>query len=530
MFICLIKRSRIAQNLTRLEAIDFSDVPKTSDSVIHRNERWVSYLRHLKTVQPFFLDSDTFLEEFSYLQVSGMELYRIQETERLNNFYDNREHYNYRQLTPAAQIDPSMTEQSHKTETFEEFLWRNLSKQEDYEEKTGIERSDTLREFERKISESHLWRRLKWIGLRDWRSSGNHAIAVCMAIPNWCASLKTVSIRGEYEQDFTSRDESSVHRNVCQFILGISQFVPNTVEKLELRLSISFLGHLLKELYTWKPSIKRIGIDLGAWIQVFPLRSEQPKLKDDAIQQNAITIARQYSLEVYRNCRETDSPIRPEWLFPQSTNSEGQYQNGQIHLSKQSDFYRDRSGSSQDEVSANEMEDSAEMFSVHVPASDNLFHDYLHTGNCPIDLSTHHETTINLIAKTQADTLPKLLKKIHLSVFSSLESEVISTQAGEQEKKNGEGDDYNTFKRIIAARPGAKLFPLQAEPQQRSNDPIHPLTLIQVKNETGSECESDYQGFAPDMLQDVYPWLEETFRWRPVFDWDWYVALNTNSV
>jgi hypothetical protein len=72
------------------------------------------------------------------------------------------------------------------------------------------------------------------------------------------------------------------------------------------------------------------------------------------------------------------------------------------------------------------------------------------------------------------------------------------------------------------------FYPLEPEWQAKSTNPIHPFALIQKNPYTpeGSAPIQRGEKFAeplPTRSQDAYDWLNTTFHWRPVFDWDWFV-------
>lgn len=63
---------------------------------------------------------------------------------------------------------------------------------------------------------------------------------------------------------------------------------------------------------------------------------------------------------------------------------------------------------------------------------------------------------------------------------------------------------------------------LTAEWQQRSTDPVHPFALLQGNLSTKVAVRETIR-------PDVYAWLSETFSWRPIFDWDWFVKPDHNN-
>ncbi|KAF2735944.1 hypothetical protein EJ04DRAFT_178378 [Polyplosphaeria fusca] len=116
---------------------------------------------------------------------------------------------------------------------------------------------------------STLLDRLTWLGVRDSDGPQSTSNALSM-IAKGCTGLSKLSLRGQYAPDPAAAGEYDHH--ACRFITGIIDNLPDTVKEVELRLSIPFL-----KLFLWhlgqKTNVQRIGIDLGAWVQVYPLRS-----------------------------------------------------------------------------------------------------------------------------------------------------------------------------------------------------------------------------------------------------------------
>ena len=195
---------------------------------------------------------------------------------RLAYLHENRLNYTYKTAGPTVTFRRGPHEKSkmvkvEKEENVEELFWR-LQEQDEHGY-FGIDNhdatADELRELhgrhdgrlalQEDIAENHLWKRLKWLGLPDWRSDNLAAKVICTIIPAWCVSMRTVSIRGEYTRDRYSNEHASIHHHVCRLILGIEEIVPPSVAKLELRLSVPFLRYFLEQLEKRKPSIERVG-------------------------------------------------------------------------------------------------------------------------------------------------------------------------------------------------------------------------------------------------------------------------------
>ncbi|KAF2015483.1 hypothetical protein BU24DRAFT_179344 [Aaosphaeria arxii CBS 175.79] len=75
---------------------------------------------------------------------------------------------------------------------------------------------------------------------------------------------------------------------------------------------------------------------------------------------------------------------------------------------------------------------------------------------------------------------------------------------------------------------GIQLFPLEPE-TSKAMDPVHPFTLIQDDSEYDEDGET--AGSTPlvregpqsvkDDQRNVYDFLSKTFKWEPLYDWDW---------
>ncbi|KAH7125494.1 hypothetical protein B0J11DRAFT_461844, partial [Dendryphion nanum] len=125
--------------------------------------------------------------------------------------------------------------------------------------------------------------RVTWIGLqqedriRSFWVPDNDPFAVLLPL---CKNLKTLSIRGRngYQADelpngINLMDSKTLHRTYCEQILAITKNVPDTVTTIELRRSVLLLEDFISTLEQKKPNISKVGIDLGAWVQIYPLRS-----------------------------------------------------------------------------------------------------------------------------------------------------------------------------------------------------------------------------------------------------------------
>lgn len=392
--------------------------------------------------------------------------------------------------------------------------------------------------LERKLSKSRLLKNLLWLGVPDWRvrdrnnpSQASRLIRdrIVEHIVPKCTKLKRLSIRGAYSRDNSAQELQSVHDEVCGLILVIAKYVSDSVSTVELRLSISFLRYFLEKLAELKPSIRQVGIDLGAWVQIYPLKKQEASLDDEEIRQAAICAAHQNRIDTYEEEHNKMLPEESGWYLPATKRALGggdrnDYRDGHVYRRKQWNFYRDNSGTIVNPSSAHTSSHADDMSSpsTHSTAdardeSGDDSHDSFDEGDpdanrdsfkCSLD-GKGHKHTARVLNKTKAVTLPELLKKLQLAHHKN------NAEARQSGGRAANGINGNV------ARGGAKLFALAPELQERSTDPLHPFALVQDRPETGDfEKASDYRGFTSKGLGDVLPWVEKTFKWRPVFDWD----------
>ncbi|KAF2448319.1 hypothetical protein P171DRAFT_470126 [Karstenula rhodostoma CBS 690.94] len=489
----------IAKNLTRLEALDLSDVPSSYGAGSVQNDNtWLGYLRENIDREPVYIEN--LYQMFPSLK-GVRDNSEYEEGIRLADLYEHRYDYAYKTAVPPSSF------QHREPENFEEWFWRLQKRTE-----------EKLTRMEEEIAETHLWRRLKWLGLPDWRSNNYAAKTVGSTIPPWCVSMKTVSIRGEYTRDRSSKEFESIHHHVCQLILGIERIVPASVTKLELRLSVSFLRYFLEQLGKTKPSIKRVGIDLGAWVQVFPLGKPPEHLKDEDIRATTRQLARNVpNLKMFHQEKGHHRIVQDEYAKEEAYEAEQEY------VAKQPSFYRNRSGNFELPHPLRQAPQPQPPVES-TPAEYEFFKDLLYDRTrqddaCPLDHSKRHSSTKAEVERTRANTLAKLLEKLHLA----------RRKVGDA--KNLANVNFRLGKpQFWTTREGAELFGLPGEAQTRSFDPIDPLTLTQQEVKADINAGADYKFFNPEGLKAVYPWLEDTFKWRPVFDWDWFMVPQNMSV
>jgi len=452
----------------------------------------------------------TYLKDPSHEEASEY----LEELARAEDFIKMNENgfHNYRRPDP----------QHEKNENFEEFFWRLLQEERDYKARTGGIPSEELRRLEETITESRLCMKLKWLAVRDWRLKPDSE-HVCRLIQR-CTSLTTLSIRGHYDRDYTSIELPSIHDHVCVFVGGVINTVPNTVKTIELRLSLSFIRFFLEQLHKHKPSVERVGIDLGAWMHVYPLRNQARTLKDSDVRNKAVAVARQKRFDVYAEEHDKAMPKGSIWHLPDKESSveNDDYRNDQIYRNKQRNVYRDISGTvvqinPEVPARASKQGGTSSQFALRGIEGYDFFGEQPRIDGepqCPLAHCTHDEIA-RCLDDTAVDTLPKMLKKLHLA--RCVGEDLDADRKHETIVAEG-GKEPHGFR---VSRRGAKLFALDPEQEERSYDPIHPLTAFQLSSSTELKSGvilSDWQIADPVLL---YAWLERTFKWRPVLDWDW---------
>jgi hypothetical protein len=127
----------------------------------------------------------------------------------------------------------------------------------------------------------------------------------------------------------------------------------------------------------------------------------------------------------------------------------------------------------------------------------------LSQNKCPNKDPKHNTELLEDPGKSHVDTLPTMLVKLY--------------DAGQ-----------------IAASQNYSMYSLQPEWQANSTTPLHPFTLIQKRPFFPTETKpvargKDYEKPLPDRLLEAYAWLNTTFSWRPIFDWDYFVRPNMEN-
>jgi hypothetical protein len=92
--------------------------------------------------------------------------------------------------------------------------------------------------------------------------------------------LEILSIRGQEKDNAYPHD---AHDAACKLPHTIIKYAPKTLTTLELRFPFRFLDRLASAFKDNNLSIRKIGIDLGAWVQEYPRRSPNlcPSFEED---------------------------------------------------------------------------------------------------------------------------------------------------------------------------------------------------------------------------------------------------------
>ncbi|KAF2030753.1 hypothetical protein EK21DRAFT_64688, partial [Setomelanomma holmii] len=329
---------------------------------------------------------------------------------------------------------------------------------------------------------SRLLARLSWLGLPDFRDiAGGHAYEIMKQTLPMCTELHTLSIRSRY-QDQSRHKYETCHDLVCKLPYAIARFAPRTVVSLELRLLYPFLDCLM---HTWKveeSSIRRIGVDFGAWVQAYQCENGPTNnLQDADIDKAARLAAWKVRFEAYEKNHNTCDLAESGWVLPQSIPGRAlsstdrkqthgtlsdpfakqeHYNHGARHKFRQNFFDDERFNASDVVFDTGRLE--------RFPFT-NIEED---KNDCPMnDGKRRREEVHQSLDRHGAPTVPAMITGIY-------DSAIIQRHF--------------------------KFFPLAPEWQKRSSDPLHPFALIQRR-------------------LNVYTWLNTVLRWRPVFDWDWFV-------
>jgi hypothetical protein len=282
--------------------------------------------------------------------------------------------------------------------------------------------------------------RLKWVGLPDFRDASLNAPSILLrAFLPLCTNLQILSIREEYRAE-NAPSHLSAHEFLCRFVDGIESCTPESVTALEFRLSVPFLDKLIEALGSRaKLNITRIGLDLGAWVQTYPIRHTSGELSDGQIASEVMHAAREACHKIYEEEHRKVLPAGSCWLLPESRRdsrlaaqlsppgSADKVDETDVDDAKpgfEHDFYRDEGGS-----------DPYNGLDRGWPYDQK---------KCANTERLHHKATMDYVAGTRVNTLPTMLVKLY---------------------------DVSQVNRV-------KLYSLEPEWQAKSTNPIHPFALI----------------------------------------------------
>lgn len=238
-----------------------------------------------------------------------------------------------------------------------------------------------------------LFRGLVWLGLPDWRGPDAIPRSFVNNILPACKDLKTLSIRGNYTPEIIPRNMGH-HNYVCRFIGALVKNLPLEVENLELRLSIPFLDYLVKHLRQSKVSLKRIGIDLGAWVQVYPLRATHGGLNENDVKKAAASAAQQARFDIYETEHSKVLPRGAKWWLPALPGpGADQVQTDDARHVFEQDFYHPKGGS------------DLSCFKSELGVSTDSM--------CSLGASDHSTSLANYLEDTRVDTLSGMLYKMY---------------------------------------------------------------------------------------------------------------------
>jgi hypothetical protein len=314
---------------------------------------------------------------------------------------------------------------------------------------------------------THLLHNLTWLGLPDFHSlAAQFALDLVQKVLPQCTSLQTLSLR----RNQSKHEPIDPHDYVSTLPLMIATFVPRTVTTLELRTSSLCLNELISVLTSHGSSIKHVGIDFGAWVQQYA-KQKMPyqELEEEDIKMVARKAARKERFEAYEEAHKEISQTDNKWWLPRSLVDK------HVTDQKRKSFDKPKHAFERDFYCINKRPD-APLGLMRENRNDN-----------PDDILAKKDESVkksHRIEYIEVKTLPELLN----SLFS-----------------------------IEIAVPGIKLFALWPEWQEESTDPIDPLALLQQSKGKSLSSTTVQPG--------VYPWLNHTFHWRPVFDWDAFVKL-----
>ncbi|KAF2785761.1 hypothetical protein K505DRAFT_368829, partial [Melanomma pulvis-pyrius CBS 109.77] len=348
----------VARNLPELDALDLSAMRDDQDTeqdgrFFHEQDAWDMYLSDMQYVGTRMLELED-LDHFTWLSHDPP---RKAEVARMLTSLNEERQRAYAHRTSRSTSNNPRRMLAHVVEEYRKLCSSIIENQDMYDRGQQKQQAHNLNDLN-----SSVFTNLKWLGIRDWRKAKTQQNIIDVVLPQ-CKNLTTLSIRGEYIPDpevdpkRTVLESRNAHLHICDFVLRIAKFVPDTVKTIELRMALPVPKHFLLTLHKLKPTIERVGIDLGAWVQIYPIRKG--------------------SVDEFRVSRR--DVWREEGRMQQST--------------PKPHYYRDNSGS-----------DSSTKHPVYVSTS---------SIGCPLDRQQQHETTVALLYDNKTTTLPQMFKKLY---------------------------------------------------------------------------------------------------------------------
>ncbi|KAF2846390.1 hypothetical protein T440DRAFT_521760 [Plenodomus tracheiphilus IPT5] len=311
--------------------------------------------------------------------------------------------------------------------------------------------------------------RLTWLGLPDVRVPGlDHTETLPLAqYLSMCTELQTLCIRdtrGGNMRPYSFQSAKAASDWITNTIAGI----PATTTALELQLCLPSIDRLVAELVKRKSKITQVGIDLGAWAQTYLPITEQ--LRHEEIQKSTSAAAHKATLDAYEEEHNKVFSGGSKWWLPNSLSME--------------------EGRTKHEYQVDRPAFARNLYQIqHITGVDG--------GGA---LASNSQIASSGNSRKKSTSTKHGLDRLN---FSSMYENLFKLyRAG---TSNGHGN--------------VQFYTLTPEWQVDSTDPIHPLAMI--RPESGGKAISTGQ------LMNLYDWLNKTFDWRPVFDWDYFMKLDS---
>ncbi|KAL5115353.1 hypothetical protein ACEQ8H_006729 [Pleosporales sp. CAS-2024a] len=302
--------------------------------------------------------------------------------------------------------------------------------------------------------------RLTWLCLPDFRdSTASFSLSLVEKLLPQCANLRTLSVRG-------NEDPTNPHDYVCGLPHLLIKNAPDSVVRLELRLVYFAMDRLVDILKAGNSPIKSIGLDFGAWVQRYSTQrkhqSATKKLDDDMVRDAAHAAAKKSKDDAYEKAHNGTLWSDQKSTLPASLVERNPTRPKEIRAYDHSntferDFYESSEGSRPVRPDWNR----------HQRVSD-----------CPMPSKRHGIELDRYLKGMTTSNLWDMLNHLHALATSHKDIE---------------------------------LYALSPEWQEKSNDPVHPLALLDSNHIPGH------------IKHSVYKWVRDTFNWQPIFDWDCFV-------